>query len=67
MVPNEDEEGDNVYAGSYEERSIDAMERKRDVVKERKISPMSFNSVHRTSSIHDDKVRARSLNQYNAK
>ena len=43
------------------------MERKRDVSRERRISPVNFNARHKTSTRHDDKIRATSLNQYNAR
>ena len=56
-----------MYEGSHEEVSIDVMDRKRNVVIERRISPTNFSSTHKASSRHDDKVRASSLNQYNAK
>ena len=62
MVQNEDQAGDNVYAGGHEDVSSDLVSRKRNIEKERRISPVNFNSVHRTSTRQDDKVLAQSLN-----
>mmetsp|Transcript_10825 Transcript_10825/g.13611 ORF Transcript_10825/g.13611 Transcript_10825/m.13611 type:complete len:118 (+) Transcript_10825:899-1252(+) len=67
MVVNEDEEGSNPYAGGHEDISADLVSRKRNYDKERRISPVSFNPRHKTSTRQDDKVAVSSLNQFNAK
>ena len=67
MIQNEDDAGNNPYAGSHEDVSNDLVSRKRDIVKERKISPKRFCGVHRTTTRQDDKAMAQSLNQMNAK
>ena len=62
MIQNEDEPGNNPYAGSHEDVSNDLVARKRDIEKERKISPKRFCGVHRTTTRQDDKAIAQSLN-----
>ena len=63
----EDREGRNLYRGGFQELSVDAVQRARNLKKERQISPVNFNSMHKTSTRQDDKVSASSLNQYNSR
>jgi len=67
MVKNEDPSGLNPYSGGHPNIAKELVERKRDLERERKISPRQFNATHRTSSRHDDKVVSKSLNSFNGK
>ena len=62
---NEDKAGANPYTLGYEAIAKKVVERKRDVSKERNISPIPFNNNVRESKANDDKKRVKSLNQYN--
>lgn len=63
MTKNEDVEGSNPYAGGHPNVASDLVVRKRNIAKEKSISPRAFNATHRTSSRHDDKITTKTLNQ----
>ena len=66
VVKNEDPEGSNPYSGGHADISQDLVSRKRNLYRERQISPKPFNSQTRASKRMDDKVAAPTLNQMNA-
>ena len=65
MTKNEEEHGANPYAGGSKSVAAALVSRKRNIQKERQISPIAFNSTVRTSNRFDDKMKAKTLNQYN--
>ena len=64
---NEDPQGSNPYAGGHQSVATALTSRKRDVKKERDISPVPFNATHRTSTRLDDTLKSKSLNQMNGR
>jgi len=62
LVKNETESGQNPYTGGYEEQSKDLVSRKRDLIKERSISPRPFDANCKHSHRSNDKVHVKTLN-----
>ena len=65
ITKNEEDQGVNPYAGSHEDMADTIMSRKRNIEKERQISPVAFSSIVRNQKIYDDRLKAKTLNQYN--
>ena len=62
VIKNEDKVGANPYTLGYEAIAKTVVERKRDLSKERNISPVPFNNHVRGTKARDDKIRVNSLN-----
>ena len=62
VIKNEDKEGANPYTLGYKQIEKLNIERKRNLSKEREISPKPFTSLVRESKANDDKLKINSLN-----
>lgn len=62
ITKNEDEIGANPYAGGNQAIAAQLVERKRNINKERQISPIAFNSACRSSNRFDDRLKVKTLN-----
>jgi len=61
-VKNETEGGQNPYTGGFSEQSKDMVARKRNLIKERSVSPVPFDSNCRSVHRSNDKVNVKTLN-----
>ena len=66
IIHNPEVTGNNIYPGGNKVVAEALLTRKRDISKERSISPVAFNSTFRTSSCFEDKLELKTLNQMNS-
>lgn len=66
IIKNEEKNGANPYSMGYKDIAKETTERKRNISKERNISPIPFNSLVRTSKAMDDHMKVATLNRLHA-